>query len=69
MRNLSPETINLITNVLAALLVILEPIKAYFQSQPFNWITFAICLMSAIVAWFTGKSTLYAMKKGWIKKA
>ena len=60
---MSPQAINIITNVISFLLIVLEPIRAYFATQPFDWITFAICVASAIIAWFTGKSTIYGMKK------
>ena len=54
--------INIVTNVIAALLAILEPVRAYLTSQPFNWTTFGICIAGAIIGWFTGKSTLAAVK-------
>jgi hypothetical protein len=60
--NPSPSTINLVTNVIAFLLAILEPLKAYFASQPFDWTTFALCIGGAIIAYFTGKSGMSAMK-------
>lgn len=56
---MSPSVINIITNVLGALLFVLEPMRAYFSSQPFNWMTFAVCVGTAILAYFTSKSTLF----------
>jgi len=55
---MSPKVINIITNVIGALLFILEPLRAYLSSQPFNWMTFAVCIGGAIIAYFTSKSTL-----------
>jgi hypothetical protein len=54
---MSPTTINFITNIVALLLAILEPLRAYFASQSFNWTTFALCILGAIVAYFTGKGS------------
>jgi hypothetical protein len=59
---MSPNAINLLTNIVGFLLFIWEPVRAYLTSQTFNWTTFGICILSAIVAYFTGKSTLNAMK-------
>ena len=53
---LSPKQIDTITNIMGAVLVILEPIRSYLTTQPFEWTTFGICLLSAVVAYFTGKS-------------
>ena len=60
---MSPNVINWITNIVSFLLVILVPIKDYLATQPFDWFTFAICVLGAVVAYFTGKSTVYAMKR------
>ncbi len=59
---MDPKIINIITNIIAALLVILEPVRAYLASQEFNWMTFAICIGGAIIGYFTSKSTLFATK-------
>lgn len=59
---MSPKVINIITNVIAVLLVILEPIRAYLSTQAFNWATFAICVGGAIIGYFTSKSTLSIQK-------
>ncbi len=64
---MKPETINLITNILSFILAIVEPVRAYLMSQPFNWLTFAVCIMTAIVAWFTGKGTI-ALKRELVRK-
>lgn len=56
------KKINLITNIIGILLAILEPLRSYLASQPFNWATFATCIGGALIAYFTGKSTL-ALKK------
>ena len=55
---MTPRTINIITNVIALLLFILEPVRAYLASQPFSWTTFAMCVGSAIIGYFTSKSVL-----------
>ena len=55
---MNPKIINIITNVIAVLLAVLEPIRAYLSSQPFNWATFAICVGGAVIGYFTSKSTL-----------
>lgn len=60
---MTPKTINLITNVIAVLLFILEPIRAYLSSQEFNWTTFIICIGSAIIGYFTSKSVLNTQPK------
>jgi len=55
---MQPSMINSITNVMAILLTILEPVRAYFMEQPFSWDTFLICVGTAVIGWFTGKSAL-----------
>ena len=55
---MSPSAINWITNIIAALLVILEPIRAYLSTQTFSWMTFAVCVGAAIIGYFTSKSSL-----------
>lgn len=55
---MTPRIINIITNIMAALVVIIEPIRAYLTSQTFNWTTFAICIITAVIGYFTSKSTL-----------
>jgi len=59
---MSPKLINIITNVIAILLAILEPVRSYLGSQPFNWTTFAICVGGAVIGYFTSKSTLSTQK-------
>jgi hypothetical protein len=59
---MNPKVINIITNVIAVLLFILEPIKSYLTSQPFSWTTFAICVGGAVIGYFTSKSTLFTTK-------
>jgi hypothetical protein len=59
---MSPATINLITNIIAFLLAVLEPVRAYLTSQPFNWQTFILCILGAIVSYFTGKGSLSILK-------
>ena len=63
---MSPSTINLITNVVGFLLAILEPLKAYFTSQPFDWTTFSLCVGGAVIGYFTGKGSMTILKN--IKK-
>ncbi len=55
---MNPKNINIITNVIAVLLAILEPVRSYLGSQPFNWTTFAVCIGGAVIGYFTSKSTL-----------
>jgi hypothetical protein len=55
---MTPQIINIITNVIGILLAILEPVNSYFSTQPFNWTTFLVCLGGALVAYFTGKSAI-----------
>lgn len=54
--DLTPKWINIATNIIGALLFVLEPVRAYLQSQPFNWVTFATCVGAAIIGYFTSKS-------------
>ena len=56
---MSPKLINIITNVIGGLLVVLEPVRSYLLSQPFDWVTFGICVAGAIIGYFTGKSALF----------
>jgi hypothetical protein len=60
--NMSPKAINATTNVIGLILAILEPVRSYLTEQPFEWGTFAVCILGAIVAYFTGKSTLADQK-------
>ncbi len=55
---MSPKVINIITNVIAILLAVLEPVRSYLTTQPFDWATFAVCIGGAVIGWFTGKSAL-----------
>ena len=55
---MNPSTVNIITNVLGFLLFLVEPLNSYLSSQPFNWITFATCILGAGVAYLTGKSAM-----------
>ena len=59
---MNPQIINIITNIIAALLVILEPVRAYLLTETFSWMTFALCLGAAIIGYFTSKSTLSTIK-------
>ncbi len=53
---MNPKIIDWLTNIAGILLFILEPINSYLTTQPFNWLTFATCVLGAIIAYFTGKS-------------
>lgn len=53
---MTPQTINIITNVIGILLVVLEPVKSYLSTQPFEWGTFAMCVGAAVIGYFTSKS-------------
>jgi hypothetical protein len=47
-----------ITNIVAIALVLLGSVDAYFkvnQGQEINWINLGFCVLSAVVAYFTGK--------------
>ena len=59
---MNPKLINIITNVIAVALFILEPVKSYLTSQPFNWTTFLVCIGGAVIGYFTSKSTLSTQK-------
>jgi len=50
--------INIITNILAVVLVIGGALQEYLTTQPFNWLTFTFCVVGALVAYFTGKSAM-----------
>jgi len=52
---MNAKTIDLITNIVGFLLAVLEPVRSYLMSQPFNWGTFALCIGTAVIAYFTGK--------------
>jgi hypothetical protein len=52
-------TINIITNIIGFLMVVLVPVKAYLTTQPFEWGTFVLCVLGAVVAYFTGKTERY----------
>jgi len=56
------KVINIITNILGIVLAVAEPLRAYFLAQPFSWATFIPLLLTAVIAYFTGKSTLAAGK-------
>ena len=47
---------DIVTTIVGFLVIVLEPINAYFTTQDFNWITFLSCVGLAIVAYFTGKN-------------
>lgn len=59
---MNPSTINAITNVVGFLLFILEPVKSYLTSQPFDWTTFALCVGGAVISYFTGKGSMNILK-------
>jgi hypothetical protein len=65
---MQPTQINWITNILAVLLAIAEPVNSYLSTQPFNWGTFAVTILGAVVAYFTGKSGMAAQDSGVQKK-
>ena len=46
---------DLITSIIGFLLVVLEPLETYFMNNDFEWSTFALTVMAAVVAYFTGK--------------
>ena len=63
---MNAKAIDWITNVIGFLIAILEPVKSYLTSQPFSWTTFALCIGTAVIAYFTGKgipATIGDLKK------
>lgn len=56
--NMNPSQINITTNIIGLLLAILEPVRSYLTSQPFDWGTFVACILGAGIAYYTGKATL-----------
>jgi len=60
---MTPRVINIVTNVIGALLFILEPVRAYLSSETFNWATFAMCVGGAIIGYFTSKSATSMISK------
>ncbi|RPI18744.1 MAG: hypothetical protein EHM58_04555 [Ignavibacteriae bacterium] len=59
---MDPKIINILTNVIAAILFVGPILKNYFESQTFDWFTFGVCFFGAIVAYFTGKSGTNILK-------
>ena len=55
----NPKIVDTVTNVLGFLLFAIEPVRAYMTTTPFNWGTFAACLFTAGIAYFTGKSSQF----------
>ncbi len=53
---MTPKIIDIITNITGFLMIILVPVKTYLTTQPFEWGTFVLCVLGAVVAYFTGKS-------------
>ena len=56
------NVVNIVTNVIGFLLAVAEPIRAYVTTQPFNWLTFTTCVLTGVIAWYTGKSALVEKK-------
>jgi hypothetical protein len=52
---MNPNVKNIVTNIIAFLLVILEPVNAYLSTQDFNWVNFLVCIGGAVIGYFTGK--------------
>ena len=53
---MTPKFIDIITNIIGFLMIVLVPIKDYLTTQQFEWGTFVLCILGAVVAYFTGKS-------------
>ena len=53
---MNPNVKNIVTNIIALLLVILEPINSYLTTQEFNWGTFVVCVIGALANYFYGKT-------------
>jgi hypothetical protein len=54
---MTPKLIDIITNIIGFLMIVLVPVKTYLTTQQFEWGTFVICVLGAVVAYFTGKSS------------
>ena len=54
---MTPKIIDIITNIIGFLMVVLVPVKTYLTTQSFEWGTFTLCVLAAVVAYFTGKSS------------
>lgn len=65
---MSANAVNWITNVVAFLLGIAEPVLYFLSNEPWDWKRFIITLLSAIVAYFTGKTKVWSMKEEEKKK-
>lgn len=65
---MTPKIINIITNVIAVALALLEPLSAYFEKEAFNWKTFLICLGGALLSYFTGKSGVNILQNAAVKQ-
>lgn len=48
---------NTITNIIGFLLVLLEPIETYLMNNEFEWQTFGVTVLAAVVAYLTGKGS------------
>ncbi len=46
---------NILTNVIGFVLVVGEPVRAYFMEQEFNWATFIPMFLGGLIAYITGK--------------
>ena len=49
---------DILTNIVSLLLGILAAVQVYLGTlgeQDINWITFIVTVVSAVIAWFTGK--------------
>lgn len=66
-KTMSPQAINILTNIVGALFIIVGAAQGYLTSQPFSWPTFLVCIMAAVVSWYTGKGSIKLEKM--LKKA
>jgi len=57
---MTPQVINIITNILGAIAAVIEPVRAFLlqPDTPFSWTNFGLCIVLALVNYFTGKSAL-----------
>lgn len=44
-----------VTDLIAVLIFLYEPVMSYLSNEQFNWRTFVMTIFGAVIAWFTGK--------------
>ena len=51
----SASVLNVLSNIVGFLVFMYEPLRAYFEAEPFKWDTFLMLLIPAIISWFFKK--------------